>query len=164
MNKKVALYGIYISLAFIFSYLENIYSLNIGVPGIKLGLANLVVLVALYTEKNIKAPILISVVRIVLAGFIFSSLYSIIYSIVGAVLSLVTMIALKKINIFSIKGISMAGGIMHNVGQIIVAIIMFETKSLMYYLPILIIAGMICGVINGIVASLVIPRIKKEIE
>ena len=160
MSKKVALYGIYISLAFIFSYLENVYALNIGVPGIKLGFANLVVIVALYIEKDCKTAIFVSFIRVILAGFIFSNLYSIIYSIAGAILSLFSMIILKKSKVFSIKGVSITGGIMHNIGQIIVAIIMFETKSLMYYLPILIIAGMVCGMIVGIIASIIVPRLK----
>jgi len=164
MSNKVAKCGIYISLAFIFSYLENIYSLNIGVPGIKLGLANLVVLIALYTQKDYKIPILISAIRIILAGFIFSNMYSIFYSMSGAILSLVIMIILKKIDKFSIKGVSMAGGVMHNIGQIIVAIFMFETKSLIYYMPVLVLAGMICGIINGILGNLVIVRLKNIID
>ena len=160
MSKKVALFGMYIALAFVLSYIENVLSLNINVPGVKLGLANLVVITALYIS-NVKTAIVVSVLRIILTGFVFSSMTAIIYSLAGGILSLMIMILLKKVDRFSITGVSIAGGITHNFAQIIVAALMFKSRGVLGYLPILIISGMITGFVIGVIGANIVPRLKK---
>lgn len=157
-TKKVAYLGLLIALAFVFSYIEFLIPVNIGVPGAKLGLANLVIIVALYTlgERN---AFFLSVVRIVLVGFTFANVASMIYSLVGGILSYVVMVLAKKTKMLSMTGVSVLGGVFHNVGQIIVAILVLETASLIYYLPVLLIAGITSGIVIGILGAMVTKRI-----
>lgn len=157
-TKKVAYLGLLIALAFVFSYIEFLIPVNIGVPGAKLGLANLVIIVALYTlgERN---AFFLSVVRIVLVGFTFANVASMIYSLAGGILSYVVMALAKKTKMLSMTGVSVLGGVFHNVGQIIVAILVLETASLIYYLPVLLIAGITSGIVIGILGAMVTKRI-----
>ena len=161
MNKRIAYYGLLVALAFIFSYVESLIPLNFGIPGIKLGLANLVVIIALYMF-GIKEAATISFIRIVLVGFTFSSVAAMVYSLAGGILSLLVMIIAKKSDKLSTLGVSVLGGVFHNVGQIIVAIKILETESLIYYLPVLMVSGIIAGVVIGILAAEVIKRLPKE--
>ncbi len=149
-----------IALAFAFSYLESLIPFNFGVPGIKLGLSNLVVLTALYTMKTSDAFI-ISIVRIVLAGFLFNGTFAMIYSLVGGLLSFAVMYLLKKTDKFTPVGVSAVGGTVHNLGQIIVAGFVMNTYRIVYYFPVLMFSGLITGVINGIIASIIINRLGK---
>ncbi len=146
---KVAMYGMLVALAFVFSYIESLIPFNFFVPGIKLGLANIVVLVALYTV-GYKGSFIISCIRIILAGFTFGNMFSILYSLSGGILSFIVMSLCKKSKKFSAIGVSVAGGITHNIGQIIVASIVLETASLKYYLPPLLIAGTVTGLLIGV--------------
>ena len=146
---RIAWFGVFTALALIFSYVETLIPFQIGIPGVKLGLANLIVVVAL----------LLSVTRIVLSGFIFASLFSILYSLAGGLLSLAVMVILKKRGSFSVFGVSMAGGVFHNVGQLIVAMLVVETFSVAYYVPVLLIAGVITGFIIGVVANEMLKRL-----
>ena len=157
-TKKVAYLGLLIALAFVFSYIEFLIPVNIGVPGAKLGLANLVIIVALYTlgERN---AFFLSVARIVLVGFTFANVASMIYSLAGGILSYVVMVLAKKTKMLSMTGVSVLGGVFHNVGQIIVAILVLETASLIYYLPVLLIAGITSGIVIGILGAMVTKRI-----
>lgn len=140
-SKKVALYGLFIALAFIFSYIESLIPVPFyGVYGMKLGIANLVVLVALYMLGT-RDALAICILRIVLVGFTFGNLYSLIYSLAGGLLSCSLMILAKKMNIFSIVGTSIVGGVTHNIGQIVIAILTIETINLVYYLPVLMVMG-----------------------
>ena len=139
---RIAWFGVFTALALIFSYVETLIPFQIGIPGVKLGLANLIVVVALYKMGG-KDAMLLSVTRIVLSGFIFASLFSILYSLAGGLLSLAVMVILKKRGSFSVFGVSMAGGVFHNVGQLIVAMLVVETFSVAYYVPVLLIAGVI---------------------
>lgn len=159
-NKKIATYGLLIALAFIFSYVEALFPIPVPVPGIKVGLANIVVIIALYT-LGVKQALVLSVIRILLVGFTFGNLYSIIYSLAGAILSWVSMVSLKKAKSFSIVGVSILGGVMHNVGQIVVAGFMLETASLIYYLPVLAISGIVAGILVGILAANITIRLSK---
>ena len=120
MRTKVAYFGVFTALALIFSYVESMIPFHIGIPGVKLGLANLIVVVALYKMGTEEAYAL-SVARIVLSGFLFANLFSIIYSLAGGMLSLTVMVFLKKKGWFSVYGVSLAGGVMHNVGQLLIA-------------------------------------------
>ena len=129
MKKNVAWYGVMIALAFIFSYVETLIPFEmIGIPGIKLGLANLVVVVALYTMRT-RDAFVISIVRILLVGFTFGNPYSAIYGLAGGLLSFTVMAVLKKLDLFGAFGVSLVGGIMHNVGQLVVAIIVVNNNN-----------------------------------
>lgn len=161
MNRKIAYYGLLVALAFVFSYVESLFPINLGIPGVKLGLANLVVIVSLYLF-GIREAAAISFIRIVLSGITFGSPAAMVYSLAGGVLSLLIMVIAKKTNKFSTMGVSVAGGVFHNAGQIIVAMIVLETQSLIYYLPVLIISGLVAGVIIGILAAEIIKRLPKE--
>lgn len=148
--RRVATYGMLIALAFIFSFVETLIPIPIPVPvpGIKLGLANIVVLVALYS-LGIKEAFVISCVRIILMGFTFGNMFSILYSLSGGILSWIIMSIMKKTKAFSVIGVSIAGGITHNLGQIIVAAIVFETAGMVTYIPVLLVAGTITGLLTG---------------
>ena len=162
-TKKIAYLGLLVALAFIFSYIETLIPINIGVPGAKLGLANLVIIVALYTigERN---AFLLSMVRIVLVGFTFANLASMLYSLAGGILSFLAMCIAKRSGKLSTTGVSVVGSVFHNVGQILMAIWVVKTASLVYYLPVLIIAGLASGVAIGILGAMVTKRVKKVVN
>lgn len=156
--KKTALLGMLIALAFIFSYLERMIPFIFPFPGMKLGLANIIVLTALYILGT-KEAFALTVVRVILAGFTFGNLYSIWYGLAGAVLSLLFMILFKKINKFSIIGVSIIGGVAHNIGQIIVAVLVLG-RAVIYYLPFLFIGGIASGALIGVLGTLVVNALK----
>lgn len=159
MKNRAAYFGVFTALALIFSYIETLIPIQFGVPGIKLGLANLIIVIVLY-KTDWQEALLLSVVRILLAGFIFGNLFSIVYSLAGGILSLAVMTLLKKSDCFSVTGISMAGGVCHNIGQLAAAMIIVETYQVGYYLPVLLIAGLITGAVIGAVAGEVLKRIR----
>lgn len=158
-TKKVAMLGLTIALAMIMSYIEALVPLSFAVPGIKMGLANIVIIFVLY-KIGTKEAILVSLIRVILVSLLFSNVMAMAYSIAGAALSLSVMWLLKKTDKFSVIGVSIAGGIMHNVGQIIMAVILLGTEQIALYLPVLIITGTATGVVIGIVSGLVINRFK----
>ena len=160
MKNKGVYFGMFTALALIFSYVESLIPFHIGIPGVKLGLANLVIVVAMY-KMNKKQVYLLSVTRVVLVGFMFGNLFSIVYSLAGSLLSLAVMYGLKRKESFSIMGISMAGGVFHNIGQLIVAMIVLESLNLVYYASVLLISGLITGIVIGIVSDEIMKRIKK---
>lgn len=155
---RVAVFGVFTALALIFSYVELLIPINFGIPGAKLGLANLVIIIVLY-KSDWKEALLLSVVRIVLAGFLFGNLFGILYSLAGGILSLAVMAFLKRSGAFSIIGVSMAGGVSHNVGQLIMAMLVVETYAVGYYLPVLLIAGLITGTLIGIAGREMLKRL-----
>lgn len=154
----MAVFGVFTALALIFSYVELLIPINFGIPGAKLGLANLVIIIVLY-KSDWKEALLLSVVRIVLAGFLFGNLFGILYSLAGGILSLAVMAFLKRSGAFSIIGVSMAGGVSHNVGQLIMAMLVVETYAVGYYLPVLLIAGLITGTLIGIAGREMLKRL-----
>lgn len=158
MNNKVAHMGMYIALALIFSYVEMLIPFNIGVPGIKLGLANIVVVLVLY-KMGWKEAYCVSVGRVFLAGILFGNLASISFSLAGGVLSLTIMCLLYKRENFSVLGISIAGAVFHNLGQILMAMIVVSSFNVMYYFPVLMIAGILTGLVIGIVSKEMLKRI-----
>lgn len=160
-TKKIAGIGMMIALAFVLSYIESLIPFSFGIPGIKLGLSNLVVMVSLY-QFSTKTAFGVSVVRILLAGLTFGSLYSMLYSLAGGLFSFVIMALLKKTKRFSVYGVSMAGGICHNIGQIAVASLVLQTGLLVYYLPFLLVAGILAGMAIGFVSGLMIQRVGKK--
>lgn len=150
--------GLFTALAMIFGYVEAILPISVGIPGVKLGLANIVVVFALYRLRPSEA-FLINVVRIVLVSFLFGNLSMMIYSLAGGAASFAAMVLIKRSGKFSIYGVSVVGGIFHNVGQLIVAMLVLETASLVYYGPVLLIAGVVTGLVIGITANEVLKRI-----
>ena len=158
MKSRVAYFGVFTALALIFSYVETLIPVNLGIPGVKLGLANLIIVVALY-KMRLSEAYLLSVVRVLLAGFIFGNYFSIIYSLAGGLLSLTVMVLLKQMGSFSVMGISVAGGVCHNIGQMIVAMLVVETFSVAYYFPVLLIAGLLTGFLIGILANGMLKRL-----
>ena len=156
--KSIALFGMMVALAFTFSYLESLIPFDFAIPGVKLGLANLVVVVALYTMKPGEA-LCIVIIRIFLAGLTFGNAYSLAYSLCGGLLSYAVMLLFKKTKL-SIIGVSMLGGIFHNIGQIIVAAMVLGTARIAYYLPVLLVSGVATGLAIGIVSKLITDRVK----
>lgn len=150
--------GLFTALAMIFGYVEAIMPISVGIPGVKLGLANIVVVFSLYRLKPSEA-FLINVVRIVLVSFMFGNLSVMLYSLAGGVASFAAMVLLKKSDQFSVYGVSVVGGIFHNAGQLIVAMLVLETVSLVYYGPVLLISGLVTGLVIGITAKEVLKRI-----
>ena len=161
MKKKVAFLGVFLALALIFSYIETWIPNVFGVPGIKLGLANIVIIILLF-RFGTKEAYGISVARVILAGFLFGNLASILYGLAGAMLSLTVMLLLKKTGKFKVITVSAVGGICHNVGQLIVAILVLENYRISYYLPVLLISGLVKGILIGIVAQEVILRLRMQ--
>ena len=159
-TKHLCTLALMIALAFAFSYLESLIPFNFGIPGIKLGLANLIVIVALYT-MSIKEALFISIVRILLSGLAFSGGFAMIYSLIGGLLSFLIMLLAKKSNKFSPIGVSALGGTVHNFGQIIVAAVVMRTYRIIYCFPILMLVGLFTGIINGIIANIIIKRVTK---
>ncbi len=162
-SHKVALSAILAALALIFSYIEAILPLSVGIPGVKLGIANLVVIIALYV-LGFKYAMSVNVLRILVAGLLFNGAFGAMYAIAGGVLSLIIMCLLKKTGLFSTVGISMAGGVAHNLGQLLVAALIVSTMKLFYYFPVLLFSGMISGILIGIVASLTLKRLPANLK
>ncbi len=160
-TKKITLSALMVALAMILSYIEALIPFSFGIPGIKLGLANLVVLAALYLFGPVQA-LLISVVRIFLISITFGSMAALLYSLAGGLLSFFVMLILSKIKGFSVIGISVAGGVSHNLGQLIVAALVVENMNLFFYFPVLILAGVITGLLIGIAVKAVLPAIQKS--
>ena len=143
MKNRVAYFGVFTALALIFSYIETLVPISFGIPGVKLGLANLIIVIALY-KIPLREVYVLSIVRVLLSGVLFGNYFSIAYSQAGG---------------FSVIGISIAGGVCHNIGQLVVAMIVVETFAMSYYMPVLLVAGLITGFLIGVVADQVLRRI-----
>ncbi len=155
----VARVGLMAALALIFSYVEAIIPYNPGIPGIKLGIANVVTVIALY-KFGAKDACAVSVIRIVIAGLLFNGLFGMIYSLAGAAVSLIGMILLKKTDLFSVVGVSMAAGVLHNFGQLLVAAALVEELRIFFYFPVLLFSGIAAGILVGIASTLVLRALK----
>ena len=160
MKRNVAFWAIFLALALILSYVESLIPFFFGVPGMKLGLPNLVIVLILYCMGT-KEAYLISIVRVLLAGFLFGNLFSIGYSLAGALLSLTIMMLLKRTNKFKVITVSAVGGICHNIGQLIVAALVVESYNIFYYTPVLLIAGLSTGIIIGLISQELILRLRR---
>ena len=147
------------AVAMILSFVESQIPAFVAVPGVKIGLANIAVVFALY-RLGWKEAVAISLIRVVLVSMLFGSIASLFYSIAGAVLSLTGMGLLKKTGKFTEIMISVTGGILHNIGQIGMACLILETAALRYYLPFLLISGIIAGIVVGILSAVLVQRIK----
>lgn len=159
MKKQIPYIGLLIALAFVLSYLESCLPIFIGIPGVKLGLANLVVLVALYIT-DYRVALGVSIVRIILSGITFGNLFSMWFSLAGGVLSYLVMILLKKIGRFSPIGVSISGAVSHNIGQLIVAACVVESTNILYYFPVLLLSGIIAGFLIGILGGFLVQRLE----
>ncbi len=159
MKHRAAYFGVFTALALIFSYVETFISLPVGIPGIKLGLANLLTVILLY-KRNAKEALLLSIVRITLSGSLFGNMFSILYSLAGGLVSLFVMAELKHSGKFSVMGVSAAGGVSHNMGQLLVAMAAVETYRVGYYFPVLLIAGLLTGLLIGITAGQILSRLR----
>lgn len=157
-TEEIARLGLLTSLALIASYVELLIPVPIGIPGVKLGLANLVIVWALYGLRPTEA-FAVNGMRILLSGFMFGNLSMILYSLAGALLSFLCMYLVKKSNAFSVIGVSLTGGVAHNVGQLLVAMLVLESLNLVYYGPVLLLSGLITGLLIGIVTREVYKRV-----
>lgn len=160
--KKTVRLGFFLALALILSYVESLIPFSFGIPGIKLGLPNLVVALLLY-QNGAKNALAVNFLRIILSGFLFGSLYSILYALAGAALSFCAMLVGRRMHCFSPVGVSVLGGVFHNIGQIIVAMLVVETYYVGYYMPFLIAAGTVTGAVLGVAVLELMPYLREEI-
>ena len=156
-TKRLVLLAMLTAVAMILSYVESLLP-SVGIPGVKMGLANIAVIFALF-RFGWKEAAALSLVRVVLVSLLFGSVGAMLYSLAGAVLSLAVMALLRRIDRFSTVGISVAGGVAHTAGQILMAMLILQTKQLLGYLPVLAVSGIAGGVLTGLAAALLIRRI-----
>ena len=159
-TKRVAFLGMCIALSMILSFVESQIPPLMAVPGVKVGLPNIVMVFMLY-KIGAKETAIVSILRVILVGILFGTPLSMIYSLVGAALSLIGMILLKKTNLFAPITVSVAGGILHNIGQIATACLVMETAQIAYYLPVLLISGTVAGILIGLTAAMILKRLEK---
>lgn len=155
---KLTVMALTTALAMILSFIESQIPAFVAVPGVKVGLANIAVVFALY-KLGWKEAVAVSLVRVVLVSMLFGSLASMFYSLAGAALSLIGMGLLKMSGKFTEIVVSVAGGILHNIGQIAMACLILETDVLRYYLPFLILSGTVAGVVIGVISAIMVKRI-----
>ena len=162
-KQKFSRMAVFVALAMIFSYIEFLIPIPLPFPGVKLGLANLVILIPLYLW-GFRAAMAVSLLRIALVGITFGSMATMMYSIAGGVLSLAVMALVKKIRFFSPVGVSVAGGVFHNVGQLVVAVLVVESTKLFFYLPVLLASGGLTGFVIGMLSVQVLQHLGVKIE
>lgn len=160
MNTRTAYAGLLLAFALILSYIEALIPFSFGIPGVKLGLTNLAVVLALYLV-GYKEAFGLTVIRALLCGFLFGSMSMILYSLAGAACSFLIMAAMRRADCFHLPVVSAAGGVMHNMGQLLVAYFVIKTYGVFYYVPVLILSGLLTGIFIGIAASLVRPYIER---
>lgn len=158
-SQFVARAALLAALALIFSYVEAIIPYNPGIPGVKLGIANVVTVIALY-RYGWKDAAVVSVIRIVIAGLLFNGVFGMLYSLAGAALSLAGMGLLRKTGLFSVIGVSMAAGVLHNMGQLLVAAALIEDLRIFFYFPVLLFSGIAAGILVGIISTMVLRVVK----
>ena len=149
----------FLALSLIFSYVETLIPISFGIPGIKLGLANIVTVTALYYAGT-KEAFVLAILPNILTGFLFGNLFAIFYSIAGSCFSILIMHLLKKRGSFSVIGVSIAGGVFHNIGQLLVAMLVVESLSISYYMPVLLAAGILTGAVIG----LLVQRLQRYLQ
>lgn len=162
-SKSVAFAGICVALALILAYIEVLLPpLFSAVPGIKMGLPNIIIVFLLYRRGPVFAGI-VSLLRILLVSMLFGNVMALLYSLAGGILSLAVMVILKKLNALSPVGVSVAGGVTHNVGQIMMAVLLLDTVQIGYYLVVLAITGTIAGIVIGLCGVLLVKRIPQKL-
>ncbi len=160
MAKKTAYYGCFLGLAIICGYVEFLIPFDFGIPGIKLGLANIVAVLLLYRNGFWQA-FAVNTARVLLCGILFGNAMSIFYSLCGGTLALMIMFLIKKVPFFSAVGVSVAGAVAHNIGQLFAATVVIGFTALTYYMPFLIVAGVATGFLVGLAATYLIKRIDR---
>jgi len=158
-TKRLTTYALVASLAMILSFIESQIPAFVAIPGVKIGLANIAVIFALY-KLGVAGAVTISAVRIIAVSLLFGTPVSMVYSFGGAILSMVLIILLKKMTPATEIGVSVVGGVAHNIGQVAVACVLLETNVIVYYLPFLLLSGTIAGAVIGIVSAITIKRVK----
>lgn len=158
-GRKTAFLALSVTLGLILSYVEALIPVFAGVPGIKPGLSNILVVFLLY-RYGLKEAVSVNLLRILIAGILFGNPFSIVYSLSGAAFAIIGMTLIKKTGLFSIYGVSMAGGMLHNAGQILVAAFIVENYNIVLYLPVLIVSGCITGFIVGFIGGVIIKRVR----
>ncbi len=156
--KKIAYMGMFIAAAMVFSYLESLIPVNIAVPGVKLGLANLVTIVVMF-RMDAGAAWMVSLVRVFLSALLFGNLSVMVYSLAGALLSLLVMTVCMKLRFFGLMGTSILGAVSHNAGQIIMAAVFMKSGNIMLYIPVLCISGTIAGVCIGLAGAILVKNL-----
>lgn len=162
MTHRISMYAMYTALAFVFSYIESLIPLSIGIPGVKPGFANIVILLVVCSSGHITDAYSIAVIRVVLTGLTYGNLSTMIYALAGTLLATTSMLISKNSGLLSTTGISIIGGIAHNIGQLIAAIIMLSTAGLIYYLPVLVISGLVTGMVTGIITDKCIKHLGRH--
>ena len=158
--KKIPYYGLFAALAILMGYVEMMIPVPIPIPGVKLGLANVIIIIMM-NFMDTKSALFVSLVRVFLSGLLFAGFAGLLYSLAGAMLSFAVMALLKKTGKCSIIGVSLAGGVFHNVGQVTVAALVVENVKMAYYLPFLLVSGVVTGILIGIVAKTALGYIKR---
>lgn len=158
--RKIPYYGLFAALAILMGYVEMLIPVPIPIPGVKLGLANVIIVIMMYF-MDAKSAFFVSLIRVLLSGLLFAGFAGLLYSLAGAVCSFLVMALLKKTGKFSIIGVSLAGGVFHNVGQVTVAAAVVENVKMMYYLPFLLVSGVVTGILIGIVAKTALGHLKR---
>ena len=161
-TRKLVTLALLTTVAMMLSYVEAMLP-SLGVPGVKMGLANIAVIFALY-RFGAKDAALISILRVLLNGLLFTNPSAVVYSLAGAVLSLLGIILLKRLDVFSSVGVSVAGGVLHNAGQILVAMLVLETTAFSYYFPVLAISGTVSGVLIGLCGAELVKKVPGKTE
>lgn len=159
-TRKTAFLAVFLAAAMILSYVESLIPFFFSIPGMKLGLTNACIVMVLYIYGPREA-LLINLLRIVLTGFMFGNMFSIIYSLAGGLLSFLIMYILYRTGLFAVITVSLMGGIFHNLGQNIAAALLIKNSYIMYYFPVLLIFGAVTGVLIGVISSELIRRLKK---
>ncbi len=162
-GNRTAAYGVFVALAMILSYVETLIPVSIGIPGVKLGLANLVVLVAFYSLGAVDA-FFISLVRILLNAFTFGSMAALAFSAAGALLSYLMMLLCIRKKIFGKVGVSVTGGVSHNIGQLLVASFVLENTAVFTYFPVLLLSGTVTGALLGLLGAQIVTRLPKTTD
>ena len=160
-TRKIALLGVLTSVALVLSYLEAMLPpISTAVPGIKMGLPNIIIIFLLY-KFGLKEAVTVSIIKVFIVALLFGNVMTLAYSVAGAVLSIALMTIMLKLDWFSTIGVSVVGGISHNLGQILVAIFLFDTIQIGYYMIVLSITGTIAGVVIGIISSILVKKLEK---
>lgn len=151
-TKSITRLGILLAVALVLGYFENLIPLNASVPGVKLGLSNIVLLYAIYLI-DAKSAFVLMILKVMLSGMLFSGVSGAIYSFAGGLLSLIMMVLIKRLPDVSIVGVSVVGAVFHNVGQISIASFVVENRYIFFYLPVLLISAVITGIATGVIAK-----------